>query len=1018
MNWEFDEEILLIDLYNNSIFHTDSENDSAISALSILLRNRAAKLGYVVDEKFRNIAGVKMKLHNIEYIVTDGSRGLSAFSEMDQAIYQYSQKCPQEFSARVSQLKDQLCTDLLDNKNMSKDNENVDAKNDEKDLIALSDALTFSIKLDINPAIFEDIKLEELELSVRISNRLKIYGIKTIADLLKMSVNVFLSINGIGAKCIREIEEKLRTISSNYGNYIVSNNKSITKVPQTFLKYGNQFCIGNFDCIDDTTITENEAALLECYKEAYEIMGPILSQQAYLMTSGVNDVINMLFKCNEEYEELLLRRNTIIEALGKVPKERWNHNAFGYVRAFSLSDKERNLLSELNKGLCKYLKDFAYKTDVGAWDYYKAILDFLNWCAFDVEIEIGELFSKLFENTKMQIIVNMRAQHKKLEEIGKILNLTRERVRQIEVKAIRYFTSLESRKNIIMKISALRECDDLLRLTEIQDYFGGYTPEVMFLLRGIESQNYYYDSQLDVFIIGDNTLSDKSQVFAESLPDTFHENMIPEIAENAKEEYDLPTELAYLAIKAYFNISGSIYHRNKLTLVSMYKTILEKYYPNGIKVYDEDELQRFRERIINEYGKIKLPLNNRAITARITDIGVLCNRGMYKPKQAKYIPNELSERIGNYIEESSSDIFLMNTIFSIFESELVEVGINNKYHLQGILKELFGRKYIFRRDYLSKDKNTTSIYKDIVQMIYRSPYPISKKQIFDAYPGITEIVVNLAVSDPNIINLFGEYLHTSRLKLDQGDRIFLKETTVRYISDEQPHHIKEIFDFVKRVNDNLLKKNSILWPFGLFSVLVYLFEDEFQFERPYIALNEIVIDRPGERLKQMIEISDRIAIADILEFAKDYHYQINNTLDYLNSFNESHLIIDQEYLASISTIGITENIANQIEQIILMEVNTCTSIASLFCIYSFPKINVFWSEWLIYSALKKWSTRIDVSTTSNQFRQSTPVIAPKGLLDPETISQISIAAGNGSFLQADNLDDIDEILCDLLVEGL
>ena len=128
-----------------------------------------------------------------------------------------------------------------------------------------------------------------------------------------------------------------------------------------------------------------------------------------------------------------------------------------------------------------------------------------------------------------------------------------------------------------------------------------------------------------------------------------------------------------------------------------------------------------------------MPESDRALTSRISNICVLCGRGIYKPKQEKYISPGLANKIFEYITNSENSIFLLNTIFSVFEKELVSEGVDNKYYLQGILRELFNDRFIFRRDYLSKDGAETSIYKEIGRLIAKSQYPVSKKQIQDAY---------------------------------------------------------------------------------------------------------------------------------------------------------------------------------------------------------------------------------------------------------------------------------------------
>ena len=57
-----------------------------------------------------------------------------------------------------------------------------------------------------------------------------------------------------------------------------------------------------------------------------------------------------------------------------------------------------------------------------------------------------------------------------------------------------------------------------------------------------------------------------------------------------------------------YRLTGTLYHRHRLSLASIYEKILEKYYPDGLKVYDADEIKKFRELVASEYGDIELPI--------------------------------------------------------------------------------------------------------------------------------------------------------------------------------------------------------------------------------------------------------------------------------------------------------------------------------------------------------------------------------------------------------------------------
>ena len=421
----------------------------------------------------------------------------------------------------------------------------------------------------------------------------------------------------------------------------------------------------------------------------------------------------------------------------------------------------------------------------------------------------------------------------------------------------------------------------------------------------------------------------------------------------------------------------------------------------------------FRYIAIEEYGCTNLPENNRAISARLSDIGILCGRGKYRPKKKSYISKELAEKIHRYIVDSPSIIFMTNTLFNVFEDELLKFGVDNKYYLQGVLRELCDSEFVFRRDYISKDESVTSLYVEIVQYIKRFSYPISKEDIKNAFPGVTEIVISFATSDANVINLFGKYIHGSRLNLSDSDKIYFERVLRKFVTGDKVWHYKELYDFIERDDLDLLRKLFIYFPTSLFSVLEYLFKGQYQFKRPFIARNGVNIGDPEEQLHDLIINSDEIAISEITAFAKDNHYEINSILELLNSFNNTHLLMDRNTVATMEHIGINDIIANDVISVLQSEVTETTLITSLECIYRLPKINIPWTEWLIYSVVNKWGESLVAGTTSNQFKLSVPMIAPRGMLDVQKYEGVSVDT-TVSIAQVDDLDNIDDLISDFI----
>ena len=871
--------------------------------------------------------------------------------------------------------------------------------------------VSFAEYYSIDTTEYVDEPVTVLPFSVRIINRFMGNSITTIAEMLNSSPEKLLKIKGFGVNCLDEIKNYCLEIQS--GNTIIRHptphTKTNYKVAKVFRENSELISMGDYSFAEDIILSDEETEQLRRYKEASDVLDEELVFDCVNAPEKVQPLIEMF----SEYQDSMRRYLEISELLSFVPNIRKKRLAYGFINAFTVDDKERELLYNQCQSDKQTLESMILNSNLDEDSVYVLVKKFTKWCSFDLKAEIESLFNKLYLNEKTQFVIQMRSQHKTLEEIGNTLGITRERVRQIEAKTKRNFNKLHSRVRVISKIAAERNGDTVLTTAEIEEYCNANADELIFLLQSYDSINYNYDKELDVFIVGDESLQERVQAYIETLPDIIPSSDFLTILEEAQEEENIPSEMLEKAFLDAYKVTGDVYHRSRLSLSKIYNNILEKYYSNGIKAYESEEIKNFRTLIKNEYGDVGLPTNNRALTARISDICILCGRGVYRPKKKQYITNDLLQKIYRYIIDSDNSIFLTNTIFCVFEKELLEQGVNNKYYLQGILHEAFGEKFIFRRDYISKDNKVTSIISAIINFIKKSNYPVDKKEIYEAFPGITEVVISFATSDPYVLNLFGKYIHGTSLNITDKNKDYLYNLIERHIANGRIIHYKELFDYISNDDPDLLNKIFVNIPTSLFSVLEYLFKDKFQFKRPFIAKYGIEIEDPAEKFKDYILGKDELVISDITAFARENHYEIYSILDELNSFNDTHLIANKNQFARINFIGITEEIAKETVNILANEVKDCKLIVQLECVHKLPKINIPWSEWLIYSVVLKWSTELVVGTTSNQFKLSTPVIAPRGELCMEKFESVEIDKIS-PMAQIDDLDNIDDLISDYI----
>ena len=870
----------------------------------------------------------------------------------------------------------------------------------------------------LDPYSFHDMSIDEFGFSVRVNNCLKRNNppINTIEDLLNYSFDDLQTLRNFGAKCVKEIDAAIRDLKSKQvippvAKVVTEETQSKNqKATQIIDKYKSDILNGNFLFLYQLD-SHDEYLAAKKIKEAYDDLGPDFIKTLMESRRSMKLVLRFIEQESRRYDQSQYIYVQIKKALEQLPNERLLNKIEGFVYAYTRDNrKEEQLLEWIRNNNYVEFKDINTSRGVDS-DNYNLIISFIQWCGFDLGQEIRDFLESLYNNEREEVIIKSRANGDTLNEVGNRLDVTRERIRQIEKKVRSQFTSSISRRKLILKIYATRNQDDVLTPEELQDYFGDETNAVLYLLRTSENASYVYDKDLDVLIVENEGLSERTTSFIESLPDSFSSKKLDDYIQRGIEDYDLGEEIIETAIQKEYTLTGGILHRNKLKLSSIYQIILKKYYPEGIWLYGEEELDEFREHIRTEFGDIRLSNNNRALSARIADVSILCNRGTYKAKSDKYISDELAEEIFDYIEDSDSTVFLTNTIFALFEDQLEAEGVTNKYYLQGILHELFGDKWTFRRDCISKDKNVTSIYAEIVRYIKNSNCPVSRKQIQAVFPGITDIVVSFAVNDPMVINLFGKYVHVNNISITEEDRAYLKRLIDVRLEQNKVCHCKALFEQIAIGNAMLLRKNNIDMPFALYSLLEYEFGNQYSFSRPFIARQNVEIGSVNNVLQEVIKSSDEIGIADIRSFSQDHHIGISSILELVNSCNETHLLKDNQSVICIELTGIDEQVAEQVEALILEELedNITIPISQLRNIANYPTIELTWNEWLLYSTINKWSNKLEVGTSSNQFRYAIPLIARKGSLNEDEYSGLS-RNSVGGFTAPDDLNNIDELL--------
>ena len=886
--------------------------------------------------------------------------------------------------------------------------------------LLLKEQALFSELLNVRSEDYKDENVVALNLSIRAVNALRRKGWITIGDLLSISPDSLFQCKNLGRKTFNEIVDKLVAYCDERKEKYLDGAVRIKKLKKSDLSpYQEDIIAHRWEEIRSRENENNE--LLELINNM-ELIDDTLLDACVTKRNLIDSLMSSLYMFYSQYlpDELSIE---IFEMIGtKIPADRLSHPIKGYIIAYTNDEGYRNILKKwcisADTTVQQYLN--LIKLEKLNDDSFRLLKSFLSWLTFDLASDIESIKENLYKNERDEKVALLRSKNKTLEQVGKSINVTRERVRQIESKVRGRFSRSISVKKLMKKIYAERGGNAVLSPVTLQEYFGDNTGVFLYFLRAINSPDYVYDSEFDVFIVEQTTLRDSVRKFTDELPDSFSVNELTHIIQRGETEYDLSTEIISKVIEDKYCKSGDFYHNKsiKLTLRQIYQGVLKEFYPEGMHVYDKEELRDFRKHVHELYGDVDLPENDRAITAGLCreNLTILCGRGRYRLPKEEYIPISLAKKIKRYIDRSSQDIFLTNTIFYMFQDELEKYGIDNKYYLQGVLRQLYGDTYYFRRDYIMKDAEDTNIYKSVQDYVKHSTYPVTKEDIRNHFPGITEIVLSMALADRSILQFYRRYVSADRIQFTKKEKNILDSIMNQMVfNDGGVAHIKDIYEIVNRRIPYALLRNGINMSYDLLSVLRYMYSKQCTVSRPYIAKKGIEIGKSGERMHELIYNESVIGLSTISDYAKRIHMVIPGILSFVEQYADNYLLINRDQIATYDYIGINKDMMKQIDIILQQEVTETIAIRELHCIDQLPSIKIKWNEWLIYSIEKTVSDKLEVATSGAQIRNAIPLIAPRGLMQINYNTD-RFDTDDGDLLNGQNIENIDDMLEDFIEE--
>ncbi|MDR2101756.1 MAG: hypothetical protein LBP43_04230 [Treponema sp.] len=869
--------------------------------------------------------------------------------------------------------------------------------------------------------------IEILNLSHRSAKALKNAGITTVEMLLNLSYQALYGVKNIGRKSADEILAWQKKLTDNglqkkivpEKNDIISLHDSISALNmsvrstkalnnygiytiENFLKLNDEelYTIKNIGkkSIEEILINRNNTRKITAYKEA--------------------------FKCFDQQEQLKQLR----KIFKSIPKSRLDKSFPDYLSCIHGLDMVVEKFSSMPESI-HTVNDLPSVFELICQDDEKSgdFLLLLNILAFDVKKSFNDIFEKIFSNKKYSRVLKVlkkRASGKTLQEISDEMSLTRERIRQIENKGTKLLvrTLTEIHLNLFAFVNTEKNCEDIITTGELEKYLNGveHLDVYTYILKTRPIWGgYTFDKRLNIFY-NNTSITDINVILEKlfALPSIVEEEKRDNILLRINQENKFPPKATSIVFSNIYKHCGRVYCKERLSLSIIYDYILERYYPGGIKLFDDRIIERFKKQIVETFGSNKIPENNRAIYARIAKQAVLCDRGAYIHQRYIKIDNSLIEEIDRFIAASPRRVLSFNELFETFKQKLLlHSNINNRYFLQGVLNIYLRGKYFFNRDNISKGINAS--FTDEIESYIKSKGEVTKAELFSEFNGVSQIVFSMRTkNNKNIIYIGnGGYMYVDRLKLEENDHQ-IKNIIAEHVK-KNPVSSRKMLELLRKTHSKFLTNNAIKTHEKLFGILHFLFKDDFYFSRPYIAKFGTDDISNKSVIREYLKSYDSVTISELLKLCEEHHLKYFSVRGLIKNLNDEFLRINSDTLVRINA-EIDENVIIETAKLLLEKVNERGFLAvSKFDDYGLlPKTDFEWNPFLLRSFVEKYMDDviniIDIPTTDTYIMNSIFVDSQTEAGSYESLLKNILAARNNH----QPLKTKEEVIVWLKEEGL
>ena len=574
--------------------------------------------------------------------------------------------------------------------------------------------------------------------------------------------------------------------------------------------------------------------------------------------------------------------------------------------------------------------------------------------------------NRLEEDDEFQIAL-MKAEGFTLQDIGELKGVSRERIRQIIKK-------FNQKLNLLVEPLVMRFMlpKGYMKLQEILDIYDNdfFDKILVQWCKGYEKIEYLDFAEMYVLagegkhFFEEKILSIVSEFIGEGIDIYQSMEELDSILQKHGFAYLDIGDIINLVQKYGFRFYGDYVTQGRMSYSHVCAKIVANRFKNGIKLYDSKDLDLLRRYVLEEYGNIDIPEDNRTLSTRLSDVLVLCGRGAVIASENIQIEMSLLDEIKTFIDESPEGEFYYSNLYSEFEGMLQMMSnVDNYNFLHGVLMLYYPDDYCYTRDYLKKKGSgylSGRLSDKISRFIKGKGQPTHKNDIMRMLSGMSDIVlVNAANTSEDLFMWdYNTYFSLDLLDYNDSDLNYL-EDVISTIMDNHGGYCSDrlLYSYVQRDNSEFICRNQMTAENNLYYFCARTLGDVFDFRRPHIGKKGFMQEMSVKNVAlYMLQNPDVLSYDAYATVAGQLMWAAVTTGMVFSEIEQGYVRISNDLYVKKDLFSVTKEELIAIETCVSKHMNHgFVSLMTVDFWDELPNIGYEWNGFLLHSVLIRFS---------------------------------------------------------------